>query len=150
MGRSQLAGRKAVVSEGMRCARCEARDEHARMAEEGRRAPALRRARGRRRRLVLQPGGSALGYTQSAVSQQIAALERIVGQKLVHRPGGQRAVTLTDAGALLLEHVHAIGTRLAAAEADLGALADGERGTLRVGSFQAAGARILPRSCAGS
>jgi DNA-binding transcriptional LysR family regulator len=87
---------------------------------------------------------SALGYTQSAVSQQIAALERIVGQKLVHRPGGQRAVTLTEAGALLLEHARAIGTRLAAAEADLGALADGERGTLRVGSFQAAGARILP------
>ncbi len=88
---------------------------------------------------------TVLGYTQSAVSQQIAALERIVGQKLVHRPGGQRAVTLTEAGALLLEHAHAIGTRLAAAEADLDALAEGERGTLRVGSFQAAGARILPR-----
>jgi DNA-binding transcriptional LysR family regulator len=88
---------------------------------------------------------TTLGYTQSAVSQQIAALERIVGHKLVHRPGGQRAVTLTEAGALLLEHVHAIGTRLAAAEADLEALAEGERGTLRVGTFQAAGARILPR-----
>jgi DNA-binding transcriptional LysR family regulator len=86
----------------------------------------------------------SLGYTQSAVSQQIAALERIVGQKLVHRPGGQRSVTLTEAGSLLLAHAHAIGTRLAAAEADLGALADGERGTLRIGSFQAAGARILP------
>jgi DNA-binding transcriptional LysR family regulator len=88
---------------------------------------------------------ATLGYTQSAVSQQIAALERIVGQQLVHRPGGQRAVTLTEAGALLLEHAQAIGTRLAAAEADLEALAEGERGTLRIGSFQAAGARILPR-----
>jgi DNA-binding transcriptional LysR family regulator len=88
---------------------------------------------------------TTLGYTQSAVSQQIAALERIVGQQLVHRPGGQRSVTLTEAGALLLEHAQAIGTRLAAAEADLGALADGERGVLRIGSFQAAGARILPR-----
>jgi DNA-binding transcriptional LysR family regulator len=88
---------------------------------------------------------SALGYTQSAVSQQIAALERIVGQKLVERPGAQRAVSLTEAGALLLEHANAIGTRLAAAEADLDALAEGARGTLRVGSFQAAGARILPR-----
>jgi DNA-binding transcriptional LysR family regulator len=86
----------------------------------------------------------ALGYTQSAVSQQIAALERIVGQKLVHRPGGQRAVSLTDAGAMLLEHARAIGSRLAAAEADIDALAEGARGTLRVGSFQAAGARILP------
>jgi DNA-binding transcriptional LysR family regulator len=88
---------------------------------------------------------TTLGYTQSAVSQQIAALERIVGQQLVHRPGGQRAVTLTEAGELLLEHASAIGTRLAAAEADLEALAEGERGTLRVGTFQAAGARILPR-----
>jgi DNA-binding transcriptional LysR family regulator len=87
---------------------------------------------------------TALGYTQSAVSQQIAALERIVGQKLVHRPGGQRAVTLTEAGALLLGHAHAIGTRLAAAEADIDALEEGERGTIRLGSFQAVGARILP------
>jgi DNA-binding transcriptional LysR family regulator len=85
-----------------------------------------------------------LGYTQSAVSQQIAALERIVGQRLVNRPGGQRAVTLTEAGTLLLEHAQAVGVRLAAAEADLEALADGARGTLRVGSFQAAGAKILP------
>ncbi len=58
------------------------------------------------------------------------------------RPAGG---DLTEAGALLLEHAHAIGTRIAAAEADLDALAGGERGTLRVGSFQAAGARILPR-----
>ncbi len=37
----------------------------------------------------------ALGYTQSAVSQQIAQLERLVGQKLVDRPGGPRRVSLT-------------------------------------------------------
>lgn len=88
----------------------------------------------------------ALGYTQSAVSQQIAALERIVGVKLVERPGGQRSVTLTEAGAMLLAHAHAIGMRLAAAEADLEALLEGSLGTLRVGSFQAAGARILPEA----
>ena len=45
-----------------------------------------------------------LGYTQSAVSQQIAALERIVGEKLVERPGGPRAVSMTEAGELLLRH----------------------------------------------
>ena len=47
---------------------------------------------------------SSLGYTQSAISQQIAALERIVGQRLIDRPGGPRPVTLTDAGTLLLTH----------------------------------------------
>ena len=39
----------------------------------------------------------ALGYTQSAISQQIAALERAVGEKLIQRPGGPRAVSLTEA-----------------------------------------------------
>lgn len=85
-----------------------------------------------------------LGYTQSAVSQQIAALERIVGEKLVERPGGPRHVSLTDAGALLLRHAEAINARLAAAQADIAALRDGETGTLRVGIYQSVGARILP------
>ena len=50
----------------------------------------------------------SLGYTQSAVSQQIAALERIVGARLVDRPGGPRPVSLTEAGELLLRHAEAI------------------------------------------
>src|ERR1700732_1063746 len=58
-----------------------------------------------------------LGYTQSAVSQQIAQLEKVVGAKLVERPGGPRAVSLTDAGRLLLRHADAIVARLAAAQA---------------------------------
>src|SRR6188508_3701734 len=66
-----------------------------------------------------------LGYTQSAVSQQIATLEKIVGEQLVERPGGPRAVSLTEAGALLLRHAQAIMARLAAAQADLAALAEG-------------------------
>src|SRR5262245_39147462 len=41
-----------------------------------------------------------LGYTQSAISQQVATLERIVGEKLVERPGGPRPVALTEAGRL--------------------------------------------------
>ena len=45
-----------------------------------------------------------LGYTQSAVSQQIAALERLVGAALFDRPGGPRPVELTPLGDLLLEH----------------------------------------------
>lgn len=85
-----------------------------------------------------------LGYTQSAVSQQIQTLERIVGQKLITRPGGPKAVSLTEAGEVLLRHSHAIMARLAAAQADLAALADGTFGTLRVGTFQSVGSRILP------
>jgi len=86
----------------------------------------------------------ALGYTQSAVSQQIAMLERHVGQKLVERPGGPRPVSLTEAGRLLLTHAEAIAARVAAAQADLNALGDGEAGALRVGVFQSVGQRILP------
>ena len=85
-----------------------------------------------------------LGYTQSAVSQQIATLERIVGEQLVERPGGPRPVSLTEAGQLLLRHADSIVARLQAAQADLQALQAGEAGTLRVGTFQSAGARVLP------
>lgn len=86
----------------------------------------------------------ALGYTQSAISQQIATLERIVGEQLVERPGGPRAVSLTEAGHLLLRHAESIVARLEAAQADLNALRAGEAGTLRIGTFQSAGARLLP------
>jgi DNA-binding transcriptional LysR family regulator len=85
-----------------------------------------------------------LGYTQSAISQQIAALERIVGERLLERPGGPRPVSLTEAGRVLVGHADSIMSRLRAAEADLAALGDGTAGTLRVGTYQSAGARILP------
>ena len=84
---------------------------------------------------------TALGYTQSAVSQQIAKLEQLVGHRLVDRPGGPKPVSLTDAGRLLLTHADAIAARVSAAQADLTALADGEAGTLRVGVYQSAGLR---------
>src|SRR3954452_8638768 len=85
-----------------------------------------------------------LGYTQSAVSQQIAHLERHIGQRLVDRPGGPRPVDLTDAGRLLLRHADAIVAQLDAAQADMAAFAEGAAGPLRVGIFQSVGARILP------
>jgi DNA-binding transcriptional LysR family regulator len=85
-----------------------------------------------------------LGYTQSAVSQQIARLERNVGQRLVDRPGGPRPVDLTDAGRLLLRHADAIVAQLDAAQADLDAFAEGAAGPLRLGIYQSVGARILP------
>jgi DNA-binding transcriptional LysR family regulator len=91
-------------------------------------------------------GGAAreLGYTQSAVSQQIAQLERIVGQQLFHRPGGPRRVEPTEAGLLLLGHADAIVAQLDSARADMAALAEGEVGSLRVGIYQSVGARLLP------
>lgn len=87
---------------------------------------------------------ASLGYTQSAVSQQIATLERIVGQRLVARPGGPRPVSLTEAGELLLRHADAIAARLKAAQADLAALEAGDAGPLLVGTYQSVGAKILP------
>ena len=85
-----------------------------------------------------------LGYTQSAVSQQIATLERAVGERLLERPGGPRPVALTEAGRVLLRHAEAIVARLDAARADLEALAAGTAGRLRVGTYQSVGARVLP------
>jgi molybdate transport repressor ModE-like protein len=85
-----------------------------------------------------------LGYTQSAISQQIATLERLVGAKLIERPRGPRAVSLTEAGRLVLRHGEAIIARLQAAQADVTAMIEGGAGSLRVGAFQSAGSRILP------
>jgi DNA-binding transcriptional LysR family regulator len=78
------------------------------------------------------------------VSQQLAALERIVGQRLIERSPGRAEARLTEAGERLLGHVDAVGARLAAARQDLADYARGEAGTVRVGSFQTASARILP------
>src|ERR1700740_201268 len=85
-----------------------------------------------------------LGYTQSAVSQQIAQLERIVGQRLFDRPGGPRRGEPTEAGLLLLGHADAIVAQIDAARADMAALSEGAAGTLRVGIYQSVGARLLP------
>src|ERR1700751_860154 len=74
-----------------------------------------------------------LGYTQSAVSQLIAIMERIVGQKLVEPRGAQRPVSLTEAGELLHRPAAGIVAQLDAAEADMAALSEGAAGPLRVG-----------------
>jgi DNA-binding transcriptional LysR family regulator len=95
-------------------------------------------------------GGAAdeLGYTQSAISQQIAALERILGEPLIDRPGGRRPVGLTQAGALLLSHAEVVLARMRIASTQLEALARGGTGTLRVGTYQSVGVRVLPRVAA--
>ena len=87
-----------------------------------------------------------LGYTQSAISQQIAALERIVGQKLVQRPKGRSPVSLTEAGRVILRHAEAIIEQAQAARADLEALRRGA--ILRVGTFQSTSMRVVPNAIA--
>lgn len=88
----------------------------------------------------------ALAYTQSAVSQQIAALEREAGTVLVER--NARGVRMTDAGRALVAHADVILARLADAEAELEAIAGMRGGRLRMVSFPTAGATIAPQAIA--
>src|ERR671923_889998 len=88
----------------------------------------------------------ALSFTQSAVSQQVAALEREAGTTLVQR--GPRGIRLTDAGRALVAHADAILARIVAAEEELAAIAGLRGGRLRLASFQSAGATLVPRAVA--
>lgn len=89
----------------------------------------------------------ALSYTQSAVSQQIAALEAEAGTALLERRS--RGVRLTAAGEALVVHTDGILARLEAAEADLAAIAGLRGGWLRMASFPTAGATLMPLAIAG-
>jgi DNA-binding transcriptional LysR family regulator len=88
----------------------------------------------------------ALSFTQSAVSQQIAALEREAGAVLVQRSA--RGVKLTQAGEALVRHTEAIMARLAEAEAELEAIAGLRGGRLRMAAFESAGATLMPLAIA--
>jgi molybdate transport repressor ModE-like protein len=88
--------------------------------------------------------GVRMGYSQSAVSGQIATLERLVGARLVTRLRGSRKVGLTAEGQLLLEHARVITARLSAARADLNNMRDGVAPVLRIGTFQSVSQTLLP------
>ncbi|MGH2715402.1 MAG: LysR family transcriptional regulator [Thermoleophilaceae bacterium] len=88
----------------------------------------------------------ALSFTQSAVSQHIAALEREAGTQLVER--GRRGVRLTDAGRVLVGHADAVLARIECAEEELAALAGLRGGRLRLISFQSGGSTLAPRAVA--
>lgn len=83
-----------------------------------------------------------LGYTPSAVSQQVAALERELGTPLLVRHA--RGVVATEAGALLVEHADAVAGRLDRAADEVADLTALRAGRLRLASFASAGARLLP------
>ena len=98
------------------------------------------------RRGSLTAAAEALGYTQSAVSRQIAALERDTGTRLFDRLA--RGVRLTDDGRCLLGHAHAVLDRLDTARGDLTAMRTLDAGRLRLGAFDTAEAALLPRALA--
>jgi DNA-binding transcriptional LysR family regulator len=86
----------------------------------------------------------SLGYVQSAISQQIAYLERALGARLIDRSRGSQPVALTDAGRVLLDHFEEILVKLGAAWADVEALDAGRAGRVRVGMTPSVEARIVP------
>lgn len=86
----------------------------------------------------------SLSFTQSAISQQVAALERETGTKLVER--GPRGIRLTQAGEVVVKHADAVLSRLSCAEEELQALAGLRGGRLSMSTFQSAGATLLPRA----
>src|SRR5215210_1639896 len=88
----------------------------------------------------------SLAYSQPAISQQIAALEKRAGMTLVDR--GSRCVRLTDAGQALVEHAEVVIARLAAAEAELEAIAGVRGGRVRLSSLPSAGESLMPPAVA--
>ena len=98
--------------------------------------------------LSFRRGAERLGFAPSAMSQQIAALEQRVGERLIERSSGARVVGLTPAGELVLEHAQGILSRVAIAERDFALLTTPGEDAVRLGVFQSVGARLLPPALA--
>ncbi|HEY6794888.1 MAG TPA: LysR family transcriptional regulator [Kineosporiaceae bacterium] len=94
----------------------------------------------------LTRAAASLGYTVSAVSQQLAQLESQAGVELFEKAG--RGVRPTAAGLLLAEHAVRILAQIADAEQALDDLRAGRTGRIRVVSFHSAGESLLPRAIA--
>lgn len=88
--------------------------------------------------------GQLLGFTQSAISQQISGLERAIGSPVFDRLGGARGAQLTPIGHLLLEHAHRILGSVETAEHALQSFQSGIDGSLVIGTFQSMSVRVLP------
>ena len=86
----------------------------------------------------------ALGFTQSAVSQQIAALEKAAGLAVFDRPKGPRAAKLTPTGLLLVDYARAVLAEVDRMDDELDRMRRGVSGRLVVGTFQSASSRLLP------
>lgn len=86
---------------------------------------------------------TSLGYTRSAVSSQVATLERIVGARLVDRSRGPNGVALTDSGAALLDHALGIRASLEEARERLTIHGTGDL-CVRIGFVDGVGGVFLP------
>jgi len=86
-----------------------------------------------------------LGYTQGAVSQQVAGFERLLGAALFDRHPGPTPVSLTPFGEVVLEHARGLLSKLRTAEADVDAFLAGVSGRLRVGTFESVSTSLVPR-----
>ena len=87
---------------------------------------------------------AALGYTQSALSHQVSALEAALDQPLFHRPGGRAPVRLTPAGEAVCRRARRALSEVEAVAADAEQAARGEIVRVRVGVTQTAAAEIMP------
>ena len=85
-----------------------------------------------------------LGFTQSAVSQQIAALEKAAGLPVLDRPRGPKAAQLTPAGKLLLGYAREMLARVEEMDDELDRLRRGITGRLVIGTFQSVSGKLLP------
>src|ERR1700727_3702146 len=85
-----------------------------------------------------------LGSTQSAISHQIASLERNLGAPRFTRPGGRGATALTPAGSAVYRRARRVLGEVQTLAADVQAAVTGERQTMRIGTFQTATTEVLP------
>jgi DNA-binding transcriptional LysR family regulator len=95
---------------------------------------------------TIRAAAESLSFTPSAVSQQLTALEREVGCKLLERRG--RSVHLTPAGRVLVERAEPILAQLADAEAEAKAVAGNGASPVRIASFASAAATIVAEAAA--
>ena len=102
----------------------------------------LRMLREVSRKKTIAAAADSLGYTRSAVSQQLVGLEKSTGVAVLERVG--RGVQLTDAGRELVRHADDLLAGMEAAQAAIEQIAGAVRGRLEVSSFESVTASLLP------
>ena len=102
----------------------------------------LRMLREVARRETIAAAAGALGYTPSAVSQQLGSLEKSTGVAVLERVG--RGVRLTDAGRELVRHADGLLERMEAAQAALESVGGEARGTVEMSVYESVASTLLP------